>query len=102
MPAKKKQKPKREIVMILGREIEVNRMENSPGCSDTAMGRSYMAASAVWISPHINPSEQAPTLTHECLHMVSALLNLGLDEKQVCGLEVALTGMGFCPTVTYK
>lgn len=102
MPAKKKQKPKREIVMILGREIDVHRMENSPGTSDTTMGRSNLAASAVWVSPHINPSEQVPTLTHECLHIISALLNLGLDEKQVCGLEVALTGMGFRPVVTIR
>jgi Zn-dependent peptidase ImmA (M78 family) len=44
----------------------------------------------IFINKNMPEENKRLTLLHEVIHMISDLLNLDLNESQVCGLSVAL------------
>ena len=76
-------------VKVLGITYQVKYIESCDR-NDTFMGRCDGKLAVITIAKEMPKELQAQTLTHEVIHAISNILELGLTETQVSGLAAGM------------
>lgn len=84
--------PRTPAVSILGKSYRVVRLD--PGCAPDFMGTNSRHSQTITIVEGQGPDQEADTIMHEALHIISDELTLGLTEEQIARLAVALFASG--------
>lgn len=80
-----------EVIRVFGRNIYVTYIDAESGM--TNLGLTHLNEGIINILNNQHPIEEQDTLLHEVIHIISHLMEIGLDEKQVTVLAHGLIGV---------
>ena len=78
------------VVKIAGYRIPVHIAKDLKVDGGTALGAYRYVNPAIWLNKAIHGQEYAHTLLHESLHALDKMYKIGLTERHIALLEVAI------------
>ena len=78
-------KMKDNVIRILSHDINIE-FSNPDLWSDGGLGRACLKASKISLNDNLSTDLTLSTLLHECIHIISNMMDLELSESQVSGV----------------